>query len=157
MKSKIGFVGGLLAVFAILQGVVFAAGTYNMGTVSVPTVGPLVATTSKATTTIIAATTTASTTCVNFLATFHKVGDTGEDVVKLQKFLNKYNNAKLNEKGYFGSVTMQEVKNFQYTYGIKTTGAQYQLTTEVINKIVCGKLAIKERKVCEALKIGIIK
>ncbi len=85
--------------------------------------------------------------CVNFLNRYQKIGAYGEDVVKLQLFLNNVNGAKLNGKGYFGPVTQQEVRNFQYTYGIKPTGYQHVLTTKMINDIHCGRVAPKARKV----------
>jgi peptidoglycan hydrolase-like protein with peptidoglycan-binding domain len=148
MKSKLGF----LAIFAILQGTVFAAPTYSMGTISVP-VGNTATTTATTTSpapvmpVAVVATSTATSSCASYINTFHKLGDSGNEVVTLQKFLNKYNGAKLNEKGFYGPVTMQEVQNFQYTYGIKTTGWQHQKTTAAINNIVCGKLAVKDRKI----------
>jgi peptidoglycan hydrolase-like protein with peptidoglycan-binding domain len=86
-------------------------------------------------------------TCPDLLSTYHRIGAYGEEVVKLQNFLNTVNGAKLNGQGYFGSVTQQEVKNFQYTYGIKPTGYQHVLTTKMINDINCGKVAKKVRKV----------
>jgi hypothetical protein len=64
-----------------------------------------------------------------------------------QKFLNKYHGANLNEKGFFGSITMQEVKNLQFNYSIKTTGNQHEKTTKLINDIVCGKVVSKARVV----------
>jgi peptidoglycan hydrolase-like protein with peptidoglycan-binding domain len=146
MKSKLGF----LAIFAILQGTVFAAPTYSMGTISVPVKNTVTATTTNpaaAMPVVVVATSSATTSCASYINTFHKLGDNGAEVVTLQKFLNKYNGAKLNEKGFYGPVTMQEVQNFQYTYGIKTTGWQHQKTTAAINNIVCGKLAVKDRKV----------
>jgi peptidoglycan hydrolase-like protein with peptidoglycan-binding domain len=146
MKSKLGF----LAIFAILQGTVFAAPTYSMGTISVPVKNTVTATTTNpaaAMPVVVVATSSATTSCASYINTFHKLGDNGAEVVTLQKFLNKYNGAKLNEKGFYGPVTMQEVQNFQYTYGIKTTGWQHQKTTAAINNIVCGKLAVKDKKV----------
>lgn len=94
-----------------------------------------------------------TTTCVPYLTTFHKYGDKNPDVAKLQAFLNKYNGANLNTKGYFGPATQKEVKNFQYTYGVKITGAQYQKTTEVINKLNCGQLAKKDRQIYVGQKV----
>lgn len=91
--------------------------------------------------------TVATGTCPNLLNSYHKIGSYGSEVVKLQNFLNSMNGAKLNGQGYFGPVTLQEVKNFQYTYGIKPTGYQHQLTTKMINDLNCGKVAKKARKV----------
>ncbi len=85
--------------------------------------------------------------CAKYTTTFHKYGDYGTGVVKLQKFLNKYNGAHLNEKGFYGPATMQEVKNFQYAYGIKPTGAQYSKTTQAINSLNCGLIVKKDRVV----------
>lgn len=86
-------------------------------------------------------------TCPNLINTYNKIGSYGTDVAKLQNFLSNVNGANLNGKGYFGPVTEQEVRNFQYTYGIKTTGYQHILTTKMINDINCGKVAKKARKV----------
>lgn len=89
----------------------------------------------------------ATSSCPNLINTYNKIGSYGAEVAKLQNFLNNVNGAKLNGKGYFGVVTQQEVKNFQYTYGIKPTGYQHVLTTKMINDINCGKVAKKVRKV----------
>ena len=87
------------------------------------------------------------TTCVNYLNTFNQYKSQGEEVVKLQNFLNDYNGANLNGQGFYGPVTVQEVKNFQYTYGLPVTGKQYQLTTSLINNIKCGVIAKRDRVV----------
>jgi peptidoglycan hydrolase-like protein with peptidoglycan-binding domain len=91
--------------------------------------------------------------CPNLINNFHKIGDQGEEVAKLQVFLNQVNGAKLNGKGYFGPATQNEVKNFQFTYGIKPTGYQHILTTKAINDINCGKLPTRERKVFMAKRV----
>lgn len=85
--------------------------------------------------------------CPAYITSFHKYGDKGVDVAKLQMFLNEFNGAKLNGKGVFGPATMREVKNFQYNYGVKVTGAQYEKTTALINALNCGNIAKKDRKV----------
>lgn len=90
---------------------------------------------------------TATSSCPNVMNTYNKIGSYGVEVAKLQNFLTSVNGANLNGKGYFGPVTQQEVKNFQYTYGIKPTGYQHVLTTKMINDINCGKVAKKARKV----------
>ena len=94
--------------------------------------------------------------CPQLMFEFNKLGSFGPEVVKLQNFLNQYNGAKLNGLGYFGPVTQQEVKNFQYTYGIKPTGYQHILTTNMINDLNCNKVAKKERKVFVAKKIAML-
>lgn len=86
-------------------------------------------------------------TCDAFLTSFHKFGDMDNEVVLLQKFLNEYNGANLNGLGYFGKATMKEVQNFQYAFGIKTTGSQYEKTTDIINKIKCGLLEVKKERI----------
>lgn len=88
-----------------------------------------------------------TTTCTNYMSTFNKLNSSGGDVAKLQFFLNDYNGAKLNGKGYYGNVTTQEVKNLQYAYGLPVTGNQYRLTTALINNIKCGVIANKQRVV----------
>lgn len=93
------------------------------------------------------ATNTNAAVCVHSATKFNKYGDYGVEVAKLQNFLNEVNGAKLNGKGYFGPATLQEVKNFQYTYGIKPTGYQHIKTTQKINDILCGKVAKVARKV----------
>ena len=92
--------------------------------------------------------------CVLAGTTYNKLGDYGPEVVKLQNFLNDVNGARLNGQGYFGPVTQQEVKNFQYTYGIKPTGYQHVKTTQMINDIICGKVAKKARLVYVAPKMS---
>jgi peptidoglycan hydrolase-like protein with peptidoglycan-binding domain len=89
----------------------------------------------------------ATSSCPNLINTYNKIGSYGTEVAKLQNFLNSVNGANLNGQGYFGPVTQQEVKNFQYTYGIKPTGYQHVLTTKMINDINCGKVVKKVRKV----------
>lgn len=163
MKSKFGFlksvaVTGFLASAFILQAsaqsivnvtsinpyIVPKAG-YMMGTVNlnnsqvttpntnvVPTVAPTVPVV------------TSNNVCVPFLTSFHKLGDKGVEVAKLQAFLNEYNGAQLNTKGVYGPVTAREVKNLQFAYGIKVTGAQYEKTTDLINKLNCGSIVAKE-------------
>lgn len=89
-----------------------------------------------------------SSTCkTQALSSFHKYGDKGADVVKLQKLLNKFAGAKLNEKGFYGPATAQEVKNLQYMYGINPTGMQYAKTTALLNSLDCGSIQLKTRKV----------
>jgi peptidoglycan hydrolase-like protein with peptidoglycan-binding domain len=109
---------------------------FNMGTVFLPNKS-----------TVTSSSTSTATSCLPVLTTYHKLGDTGPEVKSLQAFLNDYNGAELNEKGFYGPVTEQEVKNFQYTYGIKVTGVQHVKTTEAINKIKCGQLSKLDRKV----------
>jgi len=106
---------------------------------------PVSTTTTATSTTVITTGTTTSVSvtpanCPAYLTTFHKYGDSGVDVSKLQVFLNQTNGSKLNGKGFYGPATMQEVKNLQYTYGIKVTGAQYEKTTGLINSLVCGNI-----------------
>lgn len=91
--------------------------------------------------------TAATESCIPYMNEFNKFGNYGTEVAKLQLFLNENNGANLNGLGYFGPVTQQEVKNFQYTYGIKPTGYQHIKTTQMINDIVCGKVAKLPRKV----------
>lgn len=88
-----------------------------------------------------------STTCLPLLNTFNKFGSEGQEVAKLQNFLNHFNGARLNGQGFYGPATMQEVKNLQYTYGINPTGAQYEKTTALINAINCGQVLPKARVV----------
>lgn len=95
--------------------------------------------------------------CPNLINNYHKIGASGVEVAKLQNFLNQVNGAKLNGKGYFGPVTQQEVRNFQYTYGIKATGHQYVLTTKMINDINCGKVTKKDRRVYSLASSYVIK
>ena len=154
MKSKLGLII-LLGTFiaqanaqAMLVNV-FPLYTYNtkpvnymMGVVRLP--NGTVSTNTNIITGNVVGTTTA-TSCAKYVTTFHKLGDKGADVVRLQKFLNQYNGANLNEKGFYGPATMQEVKNFQYAYGIKPTGAQYEKTTEAINLVNCGLISKKDR------------
>ena len=51
-----------------------------------------------------------------------KKGDKGNNVKKLQQFLNWCINAKLTVDGSFGDVTLKAVKNFQEKYGLKVDG-----------------------------------
>lgn len=85
--------------------------------------------------------------CLPYISVYNKLGAYGPEVAKLQMFLNQHNGSKLNGQGYFGPVTEQEVKNFQFTYGIRPTGYQHVLTTKMINDIHCGRVAVKPRKV----------
>jgi len=79
-----------------------------------------------------------SATCVQF-NTLQKRGQSGNKVLVLQKALNKYNNAGLNETGYFGLATENAVKNFQYKYGINpVSGIVWTKTNFVLNKLDCG-------------------
>ncbi len=148
MKSKILFTVLFLSFFATVNAdelnSVYSKNSgnktpvnYMMGTVTVST----------STNIIMSLATNTATTCVPLLTAVHKKGDSGEEVAKLQKFLNEKNGADLNEKGFFGPVTEQEVKNLQYTYGVEVTGIQNEKTTEVINKLGCGLLVKKDRKV----------
>jgi peptidoglycan hydrolase-like protein with peptidoglycan-binding domain len=76
--------------------------------------------------------------CVQF-NTLQKRGQSGNKVLALQKALNKYNNAGLNETGYFGVATENAVKNFQYKYGISpVSGIVWTKTNFVLNKLDCG-------------------
>lgn len=94
--------------------------------------------------------------CPVYLNTFHKYGDRGSDVAKLQIFLNEYNGAKLNGQGFYGIATMQEVKNLQYSYGVKTTGAQYEKTTALINSLKCGNIPKKDRVVFTGRNLSLV-
>lgn len=85
--------------------------------------------------------------CSQSVTKYNKFGDFGPEVSKLQYFLNEVNGAKLNGLGYFGPATLQEVKNFQYTYGVSPTGYQYVRTTQKMNDILCGNIAKVARKV----------
>ena len=51
-----------------------------------------------------------------------KKGDKGNNVKKLQQFLNWCINTKLAVDGSFGDVTLKAVKNFQEKYGLKVDG-----------------------------------
>ena len=55
-------------------------------------------------------------------AKYLKKGDKGNNVKKLQQFLNWCINAKLTVDGSFGDVTLKAVKNFQEKYGLKVDG-----------------------------------
>ena len=125
--------------------------TLSFATVSAATTTATVTAVGTATSSVVNVTKpvvyVATNTCPNFISSYNKLGSYGPEVVKLQNFLNRVNGANLNGQGYFGPVTQQEVKNFQYTYGIKPTGYQHVLTTKMINDINCGKVAPKARKV----------
>jgi peptidoglycan hydrolase-like protein with peptidoglycan-binding domain len=175
MKSKFGFlksvaVTGFLASAFILQA--SAQSIVNVSSINpyiVPKAGYMMGTVnlnnSQVTTpntnvvpTVVPTATTSNNVCVPYLTSFHKLGDKGVEVAKLQAFLNEYNGAKLNTKGVYGPVTAREVKNLQYAYGIKTTGAQYQKTTDLINKLNCGSIAAKEgRTIYSPMYKGITK
>jgi len=148
MKSKFVW-SKLLAMSGFLFLSVFSqanAVDFNMGTVILHTKS-LATTTTVNTVNVVNVATSTATSCMPVLTTYHKLGDSGADVKRLQSFLNDFNGASLNEKGFFGPVTEQEVKNFQHTYGVKVTGVQHVKTTETINKLNCGKLTKLDRKV----------
>lgn len=110
--------------------------------------GPQTVSTSTATSTATnTATTTVATgtsTCVTYMTSFHKYGDNGPEVVKLQNFLNQTIGANLNGLGFYGPATMNAVKTLQNTYGIKVTGYQHEKTTALINSLICGNIALKQ-------------
>lgn len=157
--SKMKLMGGLAtAVFLWVVVPAMALGSNQLiitnketGTTDLVTIVPkTIATTTVATTTsatstpVVVATTTGTSTCVNYLTNFHGYGSQGEEVVKLQNFLNAYNGSKLNGKGFYGPATVREVKNLQYTYGIKVTGVQHEKTTALINNLNCGNILKRE-------------
>lgn len=161
MKSKFSKIIGLLAistffigVFSASAGIVTITNKETGSTATINTNGSLVSTSSRATSTV--ATSTVASTCVPYITNFHKYGDKGDEIISLQKFLNRVNGAKLNEKGFYGPVTMQEVKNLQYTYGIKVTGNQHILTTALINNINCKVITLKDRKVYVEKRISYV-
>ena len=76
-------------------------------------------------------------TCAPYIQSFNSIGDRGESVIALQRFLNQYEGAGLPLTGYFGTRTESAVKHFQARYDIRPTGRQRILTTTKINELVC--------------------
>jgi len=102
---------------------------------------------SVATTTTVVGTTTTVSACMPLLTGFHRFGDYNAEVAKLQNFLEQWNGANLNGLGYYGPATTQEVRNLQYTYGLPVTGIQHEKTTALINNLICGNIAKRDRMV----------
>ncbi|MBP7831564.1 MAG: DUF5011 domain-containing protein [Candidatus Pacebacteria bacterium] len=77
---------------------------------------------------------------------FHNGKNKVEDVKKLQAFLNKHMNAKLPVTGFYGTMTLSAVKNFQMKYKseiltpvklTKGNGNVFTLTRAKINALSC--------------------
>lgn len=129
--------------------------SYMMGTVSLPNVGYVPPQNTVPPVNVVQPTQPAQA-CVPFITTFNKYGNHNADVAKLQQFLNRYNGANLNGLGFYGPATQQEVKNLQYAFGINPTGAQYEKTTDLINKINCGLVQPRQRVVYHGGSVGYV-
>ena len=85
--------------------------------------------------------------CVPF-AMYHKKGDVGGEVAKIQEFLNEQINAGLTVDGVYGETTVKAVHDFQQKYFeqvispwvpsfmARTTGKWYKTTRMMANKII---------------------
>jgi peptidoglycan hydrolase-like protein with peptidoglycan-binding domain len=85
-----------------------------------------VATNTNATVTMASAT---------LISTYNSLGKKGDEVLKLQSFLNSYECENLPTTGNYHKLTQAAVKRFQSKYGIKETGIQHEKTTAKINEI----------------------
>jgi peptidoglycan hydrolase-like protein with peptidoglycan-binding domain len=112
--------------------------------------GPQMSVATSTTATSTATTTTVVSACVPLMTSFHRFGDYNGEVAKLQNFLEQWNGANLNGLGYYGPATVQEVRNLQYTYGLPVTGVQHEKTTALINNLICGNIAKRDRMVAPA-------
>jgi peptidoglycan hydrolase-like protein with peptidoglycan-binding domain len=85
---------------------------------------------------ITISTNTASITAqIPLLVKYNKYGNKGDEVQRLQSFLNSYEGEKIPTTGYYHNLTKAAVKRFQTKYGIKPTGVQHVKTTAKINEI----------------------
>jgi peptidoglycan hydrolase-like protein with peptidoglycan-binding domain len=90
---------------------------------------------------VLGASTTAST-CGSYIVRYGKPGADHSDVVKLKKFLNKYENANLGETSSYNTATFAAVKAYQAKYGVNPkSGLQLVKTTKKINDQYCGYVA----------------
>lgn len=86
-----------------------------------------------------------------------RLGDNGNDVKRLQKFLNWCIGAKLNCKGHFRSVTLKDLKIWQKTYGIEADGIWGPICKKTAQSIVKKYAPEDEKKskyYSETTKIG---
>jgi hypothetical protein len=87
-----------------------------------------------------ASTTTAS--CGTYIVRYGKPGADHSDVVKLKKFLNKYENAGLGETSSYNNATFLAVRAYQTKHGVTPrSGLQLIKTTKKINDQYCGYVA----------------
>lgn len=84
--------------------------------------------------------------CTPYLTQNMGLGSRGPEVVKLQQFLNKYENANLPVTGYFGTMTHDAVMAFQQKFTgqiltplslTKPTGFAGKMTRGEIDELVC--------------------
>ncbi len=75
-------------------------------------------------------------------------------VTKLQTFLHNNGYLISNPTGYFGSGTLQAVKDFQTAVGISGTGNVGSLTREKINALSCGTVSIANSSISPIIIIS---
>ena len=81
---------------------------------------------------------TVSSACAPYIKQHNARGSRGNEVVKLQQILNRYDGENITVTGYYGPHTEAAVKRFQHKYGIVTSGKQLTLTTARLNALHCG-------------------
>jgi hypothetical protein len=90
---------------------------------------------------VLGASTTA-TTCSNYIVKYGRVGVAHTDVLKLKKFLNKYEAAGLSEDNAYTAATAKAVKTYQAKYSVNPiSGHQLVKTTKVVNAQYCAYVA----------------
>jgi hypothetical protein len=79
----------------------------------------------------------ASTVCLELSTNFHR-GKEGEDVTNLQSFLISQGFLTTSSSGFYGDMTVEAVKDYQKSRGLKETGMVYDLTREAISQDSCN-------------------
>ncbi len=98
----------------------------------------------------IGASATSSLTCAPTFTLYMKFGKVNNkaEVLKLQKYLNKYLNLNISLTGFFGTKTLAAVKAFQAKYAAdilspwgytKPTGYVYSKTIDKLNALICAE------------------
>jgi YDG domain/Putative peptidoglycan binding domain len=121
--------------------------TTTAATTTAATTTPTMGTTTPATTTPVMATTTATSTCADLITATLRRGSKGDEVKKLQVFLNKELSLSIPVTGVFGGQTFEAVKLFQTRNSVAVkglvTGIVGPLTRPVVNARECVVQSVK--------------